>query len=167
VTRQPLPAQAPAAIPVARPVDRRSLLTGVLSGAIGAALPDAGVTGVDPTLAAIDAHAKAYAELDRALGRQEELEGALLQRFGGFDEAAFDGDPSWIALQAELDSLHEAETRAALSLLRAEPSTPAGETARRRYVAALASVGTSGPLSQRDKGTGGPVTLQQVSARGQ
>jgi hypothetical protein len=117
------------------------LLTGVLSGAIGAALPDAAGTEVDPTLAAIDAHARAYAELDRALGRQEILERALLQRFGGFDEAAFEGDPSWVALQAELDTLHEAETRAALSLLRVQPSTPAGEAARRRYVATLASVG--------------------------
>jgi hypothetical protein len=64
------------------PVDRRSLLAGALSGAIGAAMPVAAGAGVDPTLAAIDAHAEAYAELDRALGRQEELEGALLQRFG-------------------------------------------------------------------------------------
>jgi hypothetical protein len=75
------------------------------------------------------------------LGRQEELERALLQRFGGFDEAAFDGDPSWIALQEELGSLHAAETRAALSLLRVQPTTPAGRSARKRYVAALASVG--------------------------
>jgi hypothetical protein len=96
---------------------------------------------IDPALAAIYAHARAYAELDRALGRQEELERALLQRFGRFDEAAFHGDPSWIALQAELDSLHQAETRAALSLIRGEPSTPAGETARRRYVAARARRG--------------------------
>jgi hypothetical protein len=121
--------------------NRRSLFRVLVGGTIGAALPDAAITQVDPTLAAIDAHARAYGELDRALGRQEELERALLERFGGFDEAAFDGDPSWIALQAELDSLHQAETRAALSLIRGEPSTPAGVTARRRYVAALASVG--------------------------
>jgi hypothetical protein len=134
VTRQPLPAQAPF------PIDRRSLLTVALGGAIGTVLLEA-EDGADPIPAAIDAHARAYAELDRALGRQEVLERSLLLRFGGFDEGAFDGDPSWIALQAELESLHEAETRAALSLIRGEPSTPAGETARRRYVAALARRG--------------------------
>jgi hypothetical protein len=116
------------------------LLTVALGGAIGTVLLEA-EDGADPIPAAIDAHARAYAELDRALGRQEVLERSLLLRFGGFDEGAFDGDPSWIALQAELESLHEAETRAALSLIRGEPSTPAGETARRRYVAALARRG--------------------------
>jgi hypothetical protein len=135
VTRPPLPAQAPL------PIDRRSLLTVALSGAIGAALLEAARGGADPVLVAIGAHARAYAELDRALSRQEEFEGSLMQRFGGFDDAAFDGDPSWISLQAELDSLHDAETLAARSLIRAEPSTPAGETARRRYVAALAREG--------------------------
>jgi hypothetical protein len=94
VTRQPLPAQGPF------PIDRRSLLTVALSGAIGTVLLEA-EDGADPIPAAIDAHARAYAELDRALARQEVLERALLQRFGGFDEAEFDGDPSWIALQAE------------------------------------------------------------------
>jgi hypothetical protein len=134
VTRQPLPAQGPF------PIDRRSLLTVALSGAIGTVLLEA-EDGADPIPAAIDAHARAYAELDRALARQEVLERALLQRFGGFDEAEFDGDPSWIALQAELDSLHEAETRAALSLIRGELSTPAGRSARKRYVAELARQG--------------------------
>ena len=135
MTRQPLPAQAPF------PIDRRSLLTVALSGAIGAALSDAASTKVDPVLAAIGAHSRAYAELDHALGRQEVLERSLLLRLGGFDEAAFDGEPNWIALQAELDSLHEAETRAALSLLRVEPYTLAEDIARGRYVAALARAG--------------------------
>jgi hypothetical protein len=121
--------------------NRRSLFQALVGGAVDTVLPDAAVTQADPTLAAIEAHSRAYAELDRALSRQEELEGALSQRFGGFDEAAFDGDPSWIALRAELDTLHEAETRAALSLLRVEPSTPAGASARRRYVAELARRG--------------------------
>ena len=137
MTRQPLPAQASAA----SPVDRRSLLIVALSGAVGIVRPEAASTGLDPTMAAIDARARAYAELDRALGRQEVLEGALSQRFGGFDDDAFDCDPSWIALQEELDSLHEAETRAALYLIRVEPSTSAGGTARKRYVAALARAG--------------------------
>ena len=113
--RQPLPIQAPF------PIDRRSLLTVALNGAIGT-IPPKTEGRADPALAAIDAHSRAYAELDRTLGRQEVLEGALLQRFGGFDEAEFDSDPNWIALQAELDSLHEAETRAALYLIRVEPS---------------------------------------------
>jgi hypothetical protein len=123
------------------PVDRRSLLAGALSGAIGVVRPKAASAEFSLTMAAIGAHARAYTELDRALGRQEELERALLQRFGGFEEAAFDGDPSWAALQLELDSLHEAETHAAQCLVRGEPSTPAGETERRRYVAALALLG--------------------------
>jgi hypothetical protein len=136
VTRQPNPAQASTRLPV----DRRSLLTAVLSVAIGTVLLEA-EGGADPTLGAIDAHSKAYAELDRALGRQEELEATLSQRFGGFDEAELDRDSNWISLQAELDSLHEAETRAALSLIRVEPSTLAGEVTRRRYVATLALLG--------------------------
>jgi hypothetical protein len=118
---------------------RRSLFRALVGGAIGT-MPKSGA-GADPTLAAIEAHTKAYAELDRALDRQEQLERSLLRRFGGFDEAAFDGNPSWIFLQAELDSLHEAETRAALSLIRVEPSTLAGEVARKRYVDALARAG--------------------------
>lgn len=134
MTRQPLLSRALSS------VDRRSLLIAALGGAVGVVRPEA-EGGPDPVMAAVDVHARAYAELDRALGRQEVLEGALLQRFGGFDEAEFDGDPSWISLQAELDLLHEAETEAALSLIRVEPSTLTGETARRRYVAALASVG--------------------------
>jgi hypothetical protein len=127
--------------PQGRRFNRRSLFLAFAGGVVGIVLPDAAVTRVDQIPAAIDAHARAYAELDRALGRQEVLERTLLLRFGGFDDAAFDGDPSWIALQTELDSLHEAETRAALSLLGVEPSTPAGEVARKRYVAALARVG--------------------------
>jgi hypothetical protein len=64
------------------------------------------------------------------------LERALLHRFTGFDQAEFDSDPNWIALQLELASLHEAETRAAVCLLRAEPTTLAGESVRGWYVAA-------------------------------
>jgi hypothetical protein len=121
-----------------RRVDRRSLFVGLIGGAVGAAglaVPE------DPVWGAIEAHAKACAELDRALDRQEELEAPILANPAACDEAELLDDPRWIGLQAELDSLHEAEARAAVALVRSAPSTAAGAAARTRYVTALASRG--------------------------
>ena len=82
-----------------------------------------------------------YTELDKALDRQEELEAPIFANSAAYDEAELLEDPQWISLYAELDSLHEAEARAAVSLIRSAPSTVAGATARTRYIAALASRG--------------------------
>jgi len=121
-----------------RRLDRRSLFASLIGGAIGLgvfAVPE------DPVLGAIDAHAKAYAELDHALDRQEELERPILDRSVTYDEAGLLDDPRWVDLHAELDALHEAETLAASFFLSIEPSTATGRNARARHVAELTNRG--------------------------
>jgi hypothetical protein len=115
---------------MATPVNRRSFFGGMMAHAIGT---PAVVTG-DPIWCAIDQHAKAYAALDRALGRQEELEREWLARSPDRDEAELVGDPRWVVLQLELDALDEAEARAAKTLIRNEPSTAVGMAALARHV---------------------------------
>jgi hypothetical protein len=95
----------------------------------------------DPVWAAIDSHAEAYTDLDRALDRQEELERPILASLGAYDEAELLDDPRWISFRSELHTLHEAEARAAASLIRCVPSTASGATARTQYIADLAGRG--------------------------
>jgi hypothetical protein len=64
-------------------VNRRSFFDGMVAQALG---PSA-VISSDPLWAAIDRHNGAYAVLDQALGRQEELETQWLTRSADRDEA--------------------------------------------------------------------------------
>lgn len=74
----------------------------------------------DPLFAAIEEHAKAY--------------------------AALDDDPSWVALQLELDALDGAESRAVAALIWAEPSTAAGAVALTRHVILFSPTGVTSGL---------------------
>jgi hypothetical protein len=76
---------------------------------VGHALGASAAVSGDPIWGAIDWHARAYAALDEALSRQEELERQWLARSADRDEAELVGDPRWVALQFELDALDEAE----------------------------------------------------------
>ncbi|HUN97112.1 MAG TPA: hypothetical protein VMU69_12905 [Bradyrhizobium sp.] len=119
----------------------------LLAAGAAIAFTDVAPATADPILAAIKAHAKAYAELDEALARQEVLERPLLGASPSFDEDELFDDPTWVALQLELDSLHEAEMLAAMALIRIVPSTGAGMVALTQHVAAFARQGYQWPAN--------------------
>jgi hypothetical protein len=126
---------------MATSVNRRSLFLGMVAQALGGSA----VVSVAPVWVAIEHHARAYAGLDGALGRQEELERQWLARSGDRDEAELVGDPRWVALQLELDALDQAEARAATVLIRTDPSTAAGSAALTRHVVAFRDRGYRWP----------------------
>jgi len=122
-------------------INRRSLFRGVMAHALGMSAVVAG----DPIWGTIDRHARAYAALDEALGRQDELEREWLARSADRDEAELVGDPRWVALQLELNALDDAEARAATALIRTKPSTAAGVVALPRHVASFRDRGYQWP----------------------
>jgi hypothetical protein len=115
---------------MATSVNRRSFFGGMMAHAVGTPILDS----VDPVVAAIDQHSNAYAALDGALGRQEELERQWLARSADRDEAELVGDPRWVALQLEVDALDQAEARAATAVIRTAPSTAVGMAALTLHV---------------------------------
>jgi hypothetical protein len=118
---------------MATPFNRRSFFGGMVGHALGASA----VVSGEPIWGAIDGHARAYAALDEALSRQEELEREWLARSADRDEAELVGDPRWVVPQLELDVLDEAEAWAATELAQTEPSTAAGAVAMARHVASF------------------------------